>query len=67
MTRTSQPAAEPARIFEDRMYRGEWRVEWLDDRGGVEVAVFSGPNAQERALRYADRQYGYFEEIRFGP
>ena len=39
----------------------------MDDRGGVEVAVFSGPNVQERALRYADRQYGYFEEIRFGP
>jgi hypothetical protein len=37
------------------------------DPRGQEVAVFSGPNAQERALRYADRQYGYFEEIRFGP
>jgi hypothetical protein len=63
----SQPDPEPARVFEDRMYRGEWRVEWFDDDGGVEVAVFSGPKARERAIRYADRQYGYFEEIRFGP
>jgi hypothetical protein len=44
----SQPDPEPARVFEDRMYRGEWRVEWFDDDGGVEVAVFSGPKARER-------------------
>jgi hypothetical protein len=27
---------------------------------GCEVAIFSGPNARERAIRYADRQYGKF-------
>jgi hypothetical protein len=30
-------------------------------------AIFSGPNAHERALRYADRQYGNFEEIGLAP
>jgi hypothetical protein len=62
----SQSDAEPARVFEDRMYPREWRVEWIDDDGGIEVAIFSGPRARERAIRYADRQYGHFEEIRFG-
>ena len=50
-------------MFEDREWPGEWRVEWVDEDGGVEVAIFSGPNARERALCYADRQYGNFEEI----
>jgi hypothetical protein len=54
---------EPAKVFEDREWPSDWRVEWVDDDGGIEVAVFSGPNARERALGYADRQYGNFEEI----
>jgi hypothetical protein len=58
---------EPAKVFEDRVIPGDWRVEWIDDDGGVEVAIFSGPNARERALRYADRQYGYFEEVNLAP
>jgi hypothetical protein len=40
--------------FEDRRQPGDWRVEWVDD-GGIEVTIFSDPNARERALRYADR------------
>ena len=28
---------EPAKVFEDRIYPGNWRVEWEDDDGGVEV------------------------------
>jgi hypothetical protein len=67
MKKKSQPDTEPARVFEDRMYPREWRVEWFDDAGDVEVAVFSGPKARERAIQYADRQYGLFEEIRFDP
>ena len=59
--------AEPAKVFEDRWCPGDWRVEWVDDDGSVEVAIFSGPNARERALRYADRQYGNFEEISLDP
>ena len=55
--------AEPARVFEDRLYPGDWRVEWVDDAGEVELAIFAGPNARERAIRYADRQYGRFLEV----
>jgi hypothetical protein len=55
--------AEPAVLFRDRLYGDAWRVEATDDNGGIEVAIFSGPNAYQRAIRYADRQYGGFEEI----
>jgi hypothetical protein len=58
---------ETAKVFGDREWPGDWRVEWFDDDGGCEVAIFSGPNAHERALRYADRQYGNFEEISLDP
>jgi len=34
---------------------------------GIEVAIFSGLNARERALRYADRQYGNFQEVSLKP
>ena len=60
----SHPDTEPAYVFEDREYR-EWRVQWYDDDGGCELAIFSGPRARERALRYAERQYGHFEEFGF--
>jgi len=56
--------SEPAKVFEDRLYPGDWRVEWVDDDGGVELAIFAGPNTRERALRHADRQYGRFEEVK---
>jgi hypothetical protein len=42
---------EPAHIFEDRVNPREWRVEWFDDDGACEVAIFAGPNARERAIR----------------
>jgi hypothetical protein len=45
------------------MYPGQWRVEWFDGDRGSELAIFSRPNARERATRYADRQYGHFEEV----
>jgi hypothetical protein len=60
----SQPETEPAYVFEGREYR-EWRVQWYDDNGDCELAIFSGPKARERALRYAERQYGDFEEFGF--
>ena len=59
--------SKPARVFEDRLYPGDWRVEWFDDDGGCELAIFAGPNARERALKYADRQYGHFEEVGLNP
>jgi hypothetical protein len=38
-----------------------------DDDGACEVAIFAGHKARERALRYADRQYGIFEEVELEP
>ena len=57
--------SEPAVVFEDRMYSGEWRVEWYDNHNLSEVAVFSGRKARERAIQYAELQYGEFEELSF--
>jgi hypothetical protein len=51
----------------DRGSRDEWRIEWFDDDSGCEVATFAEPNARDRAIRYADRQYGDFEEVGFDP
>jgi hypothetical protein len=52
-----------AKVFRDRVTPGDWRVECEVEDGAIEVAIFSGPNARERAIRHADRQYGDFEEI----
>jgi hypothetical protein len=54
---------QTAKVFEDCGHAGEWRVEWFDDDGGCEVRIFSGKNAREQAIRYADDQYGKFEEV----
>jgi hypothetical protein len=54
---------ERALVFRDRLYGDDWRVEWIDDNSGPEVAIFAGPGAHQRAIRYADWQYGEFEEI----
>jgi hypothetical protein len=62
-----QPATEPAYVFEDRQSPDDWHVQWTGDDGGMEVAIFSGPNARERAIHYAERQYGIFEEVRLDP
>jgi hypothetical protein len=58
--------SEPALVFEDRMYPGEWRVEWYDDHELSEVAIFSGRKAHERAIQYAELQYGDYQEVSFG-
>jgi hypothetical protein len=56
------------KVFEDRIWPGDWRVEKLDDDGGIEVAIFSGPDARDRAFEYADRPYrGDFEEVSLPP
>lgn len=54
---------EPAYVLEDRRSHGDWRVEKVNDDGGVEVVTFGGPNARQRAIQYAERQYREFEEI----
>jgi hypothetical protein len=53
---------EPAKLVKDREYEDAWRVEWFDDDGGSELAIFSGANARERAIIFADRCYGDYEE-----
>jgi hypothetical protein len=40
-------------------------VEREDEDGSVEVAIFSGSNALERAIRYADDQHGDFAEVSY--
>ena len=57
--------SEPAVVFEDRMYPGEWRVQWSEQQGDIEATIFTGPKARERAVRYAEWQYGVFEEVVF--
>ena len=56
-----------AKLFRDRKHTGDWRVEKLDEDGTSEIAIFSGPGARERAIRYADREYGAFDEIEVEP
>ena len=57
---------EPAYLFEDRQTPGDWHVQWTDDQGGGEMAIFSGPRAHERAIMFAKRCYGGYEEVRTG-
>ena len=41
-------------LFEDKISPGDWRVERLDPdgEGAVDVAIFSGANAQLLAIEY---------------
>jgi hypothetical protein len=34
MTKTTQPAREPAIVFADHLYPGDWRVEWINVNAG---------------------------------
>ena len=63
MTKTTQPGAEPANVFEDRATPGQWCVEWVDDGGSATLEVFSGHDARRQALRYAMQKYGHFREV----
>ena len=56
-----------AKVFEDRVMPGNWRVEREYEDGATEVAIFSGRTARERAIRYADWLYGDFEEMVLEP
>jgi hypothetical protein len=42
-----------ATLIEDRDTPGQYRVEAENDDGGMEIAVFSGPNALDRAIIFA--------------
>jgi hypothetical protein len=53
-----------AKVLRDREHPGDWRVEKLcDDGESIEVAIFSGGEERQRAIRYAEREYGAFDEI----
>jgi hypothetical protein len=61
------PMSEPAKVFEDRVTPGQWRVEWFDDDGRCELEIFTGPDARRQALRYAMHRYGHFKEVQPEP
>lgn len=46
-----------ATLFEDRNTPDNFRVEAEVEDGGMEVAVFSGPNALDRAISFAGGNY----------
>jgi hypothetical protein len=57
-----------AKVFRDRVHTGDWRVEkLLEDGESSEVAIFSGGDARQRAIQYAEREYGAFDEIELEP
>lgn len=58
-----KPGDLRAKVFRDREHEGDWRVEKMDNDGGIEVALFSGGDARQRAISYSDREYGEFDEI----
>lgn len=49
----------PAEVVQDRDDPHAWRVEKInsDGDGGVDVAIFAGPDARERATEYAAWKY----------
>jgi hypothetical protein len=54
--------SEQAKLFEDTQHRGDWRVERVDDDGGCEVAIFSGPQAKHRAILFFVAYYYHHGE-----
>ncbi len=57
-----------ARVFEDRITAGTWRVEKMGADGDYEdVKVFSGRAARYRAIRYAARNYAAFDVMHLKP
>jgi hypothetical protein len=57
-----------AKVFRDRATPGNWRVEKMDEDGGYEVVkVFTGPDARQQAIRYAEHEFGAFDEIQLEP
>jgi hypothetical protein len=55
--------SEPAKVFEDPLVSGDWCVEREDGDGRVELAIFSGADARDRALLYADWRYRQFTQL----
>ena len=51
---------EPAVLFRDEDIESAFRVEFFDDEGGREVAIFDGPRALDRATQFAAAFYGTY-------
>jgi hypothetical protein len=45
-------------VVESKLYPDHWHAEAIDEQGQVFVAMFSGPQAKERAAEYADWKNG---------
>jgi hypothetical protein len=62
------PAGDLAKVFEDRIMAGTWKVEKAGADGKKEEAkVFTCQAARERAIRYAVKKYAIFEVMRRKP
>jgi hypothetical protein len=46
---------------------GDWRVEWVDDDGGIEVAVFSGRMRASGRFAAPIGNTGNFQEVSLAP
>jgi hypothetical protein len=58
----SDPKARRAKLFEDSDNPGVWRVEKRNAEGGYDdLQVFIGPDAREKATRYAIRTHGQYD------
>lgn len=45
----------------------DWPVEREDENGSIDMAIFSGPDARQCTIRYADREYNHFAEVGYPP
>ena len=61
MTRKGKSPMTTATLITDRVVANAYRVESIDDDGGCEVAIFSGPNALDRAVIFAGAVGGYYD------
>ena len=68
MTGDRTPQDLRAKVFEDRETPGNWQVEKMDEDGGYEVVkVFTGPDARQQAIQYAESEFGTYDEIQLEP
>jgi hypothetical protein len=62
--RSDLMAIERVEVFEERGARPiTWRVEAYDSDGGVDVNIFSGSDAKNRAVEYAAWKYNFTDGI----
>ena len=61
--RKSAPKLSWGHVSERLDEQGAWGVETYDDDGGVELKLFRGANARERAVQFAKIKFEKFEVI----